>query len=166
MATGELTYYDPSKVKFNWGLIPLHEGIAKGTFVTQQRDTRTWRIEKGCDGDYTRVRTNDFLGTVKFTIRGGSRINLLLHIAQQVDELTGLGISPYGFGDFSGSTSWASPIAYLDGPPVDAFGDRETNRVWTLICCPIIPLSIGGGKPLDVTTSGRDFGTGSTSLLG
>lgn len=140
-----LARYDPSSVIGVWGATPILEGAAAGTFVTLERIERTWSLRKGVDGEGARVRTNNFAGAVRFTLRNGSRINTFLSAQLQADELTGVIHPPLLFKDFSGLTIWASPLSWLDGWTRDSFGTSEENREWTIICDPLIPFP--GGSP-------------------
>lgn len=154
MANGvRLAQYNPSRVKATWGVIPLLEGIAPGTFITLDRIERTWKLPVGADGETCRVRTNNFTGAVKFTLRNGSATNTALTVALQTDEITGLIVSPFLLGDFSGFSTWASPLAFLEGWPPESFGAGENNRTWTLLCSPLIPLP-GGSKTLELAARG------------
>lgn len=147
MSGARLAQYDPTRVKATWGGIPLLEGIAKGTFITLERRSPTWKLPVGTDGETARIRTNDFTGVVKFTLRNGSRTNTGLAAALQADEITGITVSPFGLGDFAGATLWASPLAFLEGWPKESFGDTEETRQWSLLCSPLIPLP-GGSQSL------------------
>ena len=142
-----LAQYDPAKVAATWGAIPLLEGIASGTFITLERSERTWALDVGSDGEAARRRTNNFTGIVRFTLRNGSLTNNILTSALQADEITGTVVSPFLMSDFSGTTTWASPLAFLDGWPQESFGTDESNRTWSLVCVPLIPLP-GGSREL------------------
>lgn len=149
-----LAQYNPSRVVASWGVpglpfgsIPLLEGAASGTFVNLERTSRTWSLKVGGDGETTRTRTNDFSGIVRFTLRNGSRTSNLLTAALQSDEITGVVVGAFLMTDYSGTTLWASPLAFLEGWPPESFGDTEENRTWTLICSPLIPLP-GGSRSL------------------
>jgi hypothetical protein len=148
MALGtRLAQYNPARVKAGWGVIPLLNGIAPGTFITLERRSRTWTLPVGVDGETARVRTNDFTGIVTFTLRNGSLTNTALTVALQIDEITGLTPAPFYLTDFSGLTFWASPVAFLEGWPNESFGAGENTRTWTLLCSPLIP-GPGGSKSL------------------
>ena len=138
-----LRQYDPKKVIITWNAIPLHIGIIAGTFLTLERDVATWSSKVGIDGELGRVRTNNFRGFARFTLRNGSPTNTALSGLLQADEFTGVVVGPMLIVDFSGFTLYASPIAYLEGWPIDKFGIAEGTREWTLICNPLIPFPAG-----------------------
>ncbi len=147
MAGPRLGNYDSSQVKAAWGVIPLLAGRSAGNFITLERRVRTWTMPVGIDGEAARTRTNDFTGVAKITLRNGSLTNTALTAALQIDELTGVVVSPFFMTDFSGLTVWSSPLAFLEGWPVETFGSGENTRTWTLLCSPLIPLP-GGSKSL------------------
>jgi hypothetical protein len=144
----KLREYDPSKVILIFAGIPLNQGIVKGTFITVARDERTWRHEKGVDGEATRVRTNNFAGRVEVSMQQAAAIQAALAAVLIVDELTGLGVGFMYLQDFSGRTLHASPRAYLEGQPDDAFGTDAGVRVWSIICDPLLMFS-GGSQEVE-----------------
>ena len=141
-----LVEYDPRAVVMTWGPTLLTRGIPQGNFVTIERNSVTWELRRGGDGEVARVRTNDFSGRISFTLRRGSQTNTALAAQLQVDEITGLIILPFLLKDLSGVTLWASPIAFLEGFPIDSYGGDEGTREWTLLCDPLIPFP-GGSLP-------------------
>ena len=141
----KLREYDPTKVILIFAGIPLNRGIVRGTFITVARTTRTWRHEKGCDGEATRVRTNDFSGIVEVTMQQSAAIQAALAAVLLVDETTGLGVGPLYMQDFSGRTLHASPRAYIEGAPDDGFGTDIGARTWAFVCDPLLMFS-GGSK--------------------
>ncbi len=135
MATGELTYYDPSKVKFTWGLIPLHEGIAKGTFITIARTNARHSLNVGADGNGTVVVNPDKSGTVTLTLRAGSAKNKSLSAKMKASENSGIPLAAsLGIKDFSGESQAKDAKAVLMSQPDDAFADTEGNVVWSWLC--------------------------------
>jgi len=142
-----LGLYNPREIIAYWGPTPILEGAAAGTFVKLARRKRTWRHEKGCDGEAARTRTNNFVGTVDFSLRAGSPINNALSAQLTADELLGLVVLPFLLKDFKGITLWASPLAYLEGWPGDAFGSEEESiRDWRLVCDPLTPFPGGNNE--------------------
>ncbi len=141
----KLRSYDPNEVILIFAGIPLNSGIARGTFITVARTQRTWRLEVGCDGEATRVRTNDFSGTVEVTMQQSAAIQAALAAVLVLDEVTGVSVGPLYLQDFGGRTIHASPRAFIDGPPDDNFGTDIGVRIWTFICAPLLMFS-GGSK--------------------
>ena len=55
--------YDPAQVDVIVAGI-LIEGYAAGTFVTVSRNSDTWKLKKGADGEGARAKSNDKSGLV------------------------------------------------------------------------------------------------------
>ena len=140
---GALVEYSPRQIVAHWGPTPLTLGIPEGHFLSVSRNRPTWSSLKGGDGEAARVRTNDFSGIVLFTLRRGSQANTALTVQLQIDEATGVIVAPFMLKDFAGLTLWTSPRAYLEGFPVDTYGDSEGTRDWALICDPLFPFPGG-----------------------
>lgn len=123
----------------------LTDGAASGTFIAAGRSVPSYRMIIGTDGEAARIRTSNFSGRVTATLRAESTTNTILAAFQQSDEITGVVVGPLVIIDFSSqATIWASPLAFLEGPPQDNFTDGVRTRVWTLWCNPLIPFPTGG----------------------
>ncbi len=142
-----LARYDPRAVIASFGATPILEGAAAGTFITLERVKRTWDHRKGVDGEGARVRTNNFAGLVRFSLRAGALTNNALAAQLQTDELTGLIVAPFFLLDYSGTTIWSSPVSWLEGWPREAFGENEEIREWALTCDPLVPFP-GGSQSI------------------
>lgn len=140
-----LRRYDPSEVLMIWGGIPVTESIAKGTFITVSRNTRTWTLERGCDGEMVRVRTEDQSGLVRLTLMAGSRMNSVLSSVAGADEITGLFACPLFIRDFSGRSLHTSAFAYIEVVPDKVYSTVPVPVEWTFVCRRLIS-GIGASK--------------------
>lgn len=143
--------YDPLSLVLNWLGAPavnLLEGIVADSFFAPSRNVPTWRLVVGTDGEPTRIRTNNFSGTVEWTLRRASNVNSILSAILQADEVSGLVVAPMLMTDFGGLTVWSSPQAWLEGWPDDSYGKGEGFRRWVLTCVPLVPF-LGGGHDVD-----------------
>lgn len=139
---GNVKDYDPKKVVCSWtpkdnpyGTILLNEGVAEGTMIQVSRSKRTFAKSIGGDGEGTRIKSNDFSGTVTVTVRNGSELNDKLSTILGGAETTGLGnLGPLGVEDFSGRSLATAPEAYLEGWPDKSYSsESEDNMDWVLI---------------------------------
>lgn len=143
-----LAEYDPTTVIFTWGGIPLPLGASSGNFIRLERSEVMWRMPVGIDGEVTRVRSNNFSGVVTFRMRQAAVNATALSTLLTLNEFTGIygafaGL-PFLLTDVpSGATLWSSPVAFLEGWPVDEFGTTENDREWVLLCPQLIPF-LGG----------------------
>lgn len=141
-----LHVYDPRQVHMLWGGIPVSDGIAKGTFITVSRNAKSWRLERGSDGEVVRVRSDDTTGIVRLSLMPGSKINSVLSSVAITDEVTGLFAVPMFIKDFSGHSLHTSAFSYIDGMPEKVYAVSPTPVEWTFVCRRLI-TAIGGSKP-------------------
>lgn len=141
----KLVNYDPREVIIIFGDVPLHRGIVDGTFLTIGRVSKTWRTEKGCDGEVQRVRTNDRRGIARVTMQQGAVLHAVIAALALADEKTGLGVVPLFVNDFSGHSLYSSPRAWITGYPEDAFSTVAGVRTWEIECHPLL-IFPGGNK--------------------
>ena len=143
-----LAEYDPTTVIFTWGGVPLNLGASGGNFIRLERTSQMWSMPVGIDGEVTRVRSNDFSGFVTFRMRQAAFNATALSTLLTVNEFTGLYTVLPGLPFFltdvpSGLTLWTSPLAFLEGWPVDEYGTSENDREWVLLCPQLIPFPGG-----------------------
>lgn len=140
---GRLLKYDPAEVLVIWGALPVHEGIASGTFLTIEREKPSWRLIKGTDGEGTRVRTNDFSARVQLTVRAGSWVNDALSSSSAADDLSGTFSVPLTIRDANGRSLYVAPLAFLEQPADAQYADTESNVTWVFVCDSLLPYTGG-----------------------
>jgi hypothetical protein len=142
-AGAALLKYDPKELHIIFGGLPIHQGIATGTFVTAARMRPTWRHIKGTDGEGIRVRTNDLSARVEVTLRKGTWVNDALSSVIISDEATGLITVPILISDSSGRSLYTSPVSWIERPTDVAYGTDEGVAVWAIICDTWLPFTGG-----------------------
>lgn len=139
--------YRPTDVNILFGALPIHHGIADGTFITARRNKPTWRGIKGCDGEGARIRTNDFSATITLTLRQGSPVNDFLSAHILADEISGVLAVPMFIDHVHGRSTYVSSFTSIVAPVDMAFGTGEGDNVWSFISDNFQPLT-GGFNPL------------------
>lgn len=138
-----LVKYDPRKVKLVFGGIPVHRGIASGTFITIERMKPSWKLIKGTDGEGTRVRTQDFSARLQLTLRPGAGTNDALSAISAADDLAGVFALPLLLTDRNGRSNYVAPIAFLNAPADRQYGTEEGAITWVFTCNTWLPFTGG-----------------------
>lgn len=138
--------YDPKQVKLIFGGLPMHIGVAAGTFITVERAMPSYRLVKGTDGEGTRIRTQNFSARLQLTLRSGGGVNDALSLISASDELTAGMALPLFLVDRSGRSKYMAPIAFLEAPTDPSFGTSEGSNTWTWICDTWFPYTGGSDK--------------------
>jgi Bacteriophage KPP10, Structural protein ORF10 len=123
--------FDPKKVKVIVLQNPII-GFADGTFAKVERNTPTWSLKVGADGETCRSRSHDKSGRLTLTLMGSSPSNDALAAAAQQDELDGTGIGPVLIQDLSGTTLCAAANAWVTQPAGVEFGKEVSDREWVI----------------------------------
>lgn len=143
-----LVSYDPTNLFILYGALPIHRGIAAGTFLTAERNVDTWKFHKGTDGERCRVRSNNQSATISLTLRQGTWVNDALSSIALGDELTGLFAVPLIIKDSNGRSLYAALYSWPQRPADVVYGSNEGTVVWNFEVDPWIPFT-GGFSPVD-----------------
>lgn len=134
--TGKLKNYDPAEVTMVFGPVTIR-GYADGTFINAERNSESFTLKVGADGEATRSKSNDRSGRVTFTLEQSSDSNALLSAIMIQDEQTNSGVYPLLIKDNSGpavgKTLLAAPAAYIEKPPGVEYAKESGTREWAIV---------------------------------
>lgn len=123
--------YDPKQIIVTVGGVPI-SGYTEGTFVTISRDEDTWTKNVGADGLVSRVKTNNFTGSVVITLKQTSPSNDYLSGLIAVDEVTNIGVVPVLIKDLSGNSTYFSATGWVKKYSDSTFAKEIGDREWTI----------------------------------
>ena len=142
MPAPEYKQWDPGLVAMTFAGIIIF-GYAEGTMLEVERNTDTFSLKMGAQGDGTRVRSRDRSGRVTFNIQGASGCNDLLSAQVRLDELTGLGRGPLLIKYVEGTDLVTAANAWLVRPSNLEYSDAPSPREW-MIEAHELKMNIGG----------------------
>lgn len=134
--------YVPKKVSLSFNGIPL-TGFAKGTFITVSRNSDSFEVDTGSDGEVARVAKADRSGTVKIVLKQTSAGNDVLAVILDIDERTQSGTGVLMGKDASGRTVFLAAEAWVKKPADVTLSDGMEGREWT-IETGILEVFVGG----------------------
>jgi len=123
--------YDPKQVGIIVGTRPL-TGYEDGTFVNVTRNSDSWSLSMGADGEGTRSKSNDKSGRVEITLKQSSSDNEYMSELALADELSGGGTFPVLVRDASGTSLYAAETAWVVKPSDSEFAKESSARTWML----------------------------------
>ncbi len=125
--------YDPGRINLIvCGIIVT--GFHSGSFVKCERDTDTWKKEKGAQGDGLRVRSRNKGGKITFTLQATSPSNKLLLARHNLDERTGNGSGSSMMRDLDGNGLASAENSWIVKPADIEYSDEHTPREWMVDC--------------------------------
>ena len=136
--------FDPKLVILAVGGAPI-SGYADGTFVEVAFLEAQWATVTGADGLTQRTKSNNYSGTVTVTILSTAASNDVLSALWNVDRYSSAGAVPLLLKDVSGTTLWASPRAWIEQMPNQAFSKTAESRAWVIACSDL--TGAAGGNP-------------------
>ena len=124
-----LDTYDPKAVAmvFDGQII---DGFADGTFVEVERNSDTWTLQMGADGDATRSKSNDRSGQIRFTLRQNAPANAVLSAAAQRDELNNTGLTSSTVVDANSGDIHSAPTSWVKKPAAAPYAKEAGDRQW------------------------------------
>lgn len=125
--------YDPSKIIVVIGGAIIG-GFADGAFVNVEYTNDFFTKVTGADKLTTRVKQNDFSGSITLTLQQSSPSNDILSGFVALDRSANAGVVPAIIKDLNGTTLVASAYAWVRKPPVVEFSKEVSNREWVLDC--------------------------------
>lgn len=123
--------YSPKEVIIAIGGVPM-SGFADGTFLEISADAQQFTKVIGADGYATRVKTNNYAGTLTLTLSQSSPSNDILSGILAADRLANAGVVPILIKDLTGTTIIFSATGWIQQFPDLAYGNEINNRAWVL----------------------------------
>jgi len=138
--------YDANEVTVNFATRPIESGFDDGEFCRIEQDNASFGAKQGTDGQVTRFKTNQDLTTVTIILMQSAEGNAILSALLNADLLAsnGAGVAPILIRDRQGKSAFASPEAWITGPPKVAYGREPGAREWTIQCAN--PKRFDGGN--------------------
>jgi hypothetical protein len=127
-----LATYDPAQVFVTAAGTTLNQGIAKGSFVTVERNSDAFTTYIGSDGEGARSKSNDKSGTIKLKLMHTSDANDILSAFAKADEIANAGSFPMLIKDGTGRTLCMAENAWVKKMPSIEFGNEIGEREWTI----------------------------------
>ena len=127
----DLKTYDPKLVIVVVGGV-LMSGFAEGSLVKVERNTDTYKLVIGTDGEGTRSRTNDRSGKITISLMQTSFSNAVLSGFAQLDETANAGVVPVTITDLNGASLYHADNAWVLKPPAGEHGKEAKAREWVL----------------------------------
>lgn len=124
--------FDSKRVIVTFNNVRL-KGFMTGTHIRVARNSDTFNVTVGSDGEATRARMNDKSATVVLTLQAESASNDVLSAAHAADEIsTGAGKGPLSIDDLNGNTLVAAAEAWVKKVADVEISNEATGREWTL----------------------------------
>ena len=142
MPAPEYKQWDPGLVVMTFAGIIIY-GYAEGTMISAERNTDTFSLKQGAQGDGTRVRSRDRSGKVTFNLMGATGCNDLLSARVRLDELSGTGKGPLLIKYVGGTDLVTAANAWLTRPANLEYADDPSPREWVLEAH-VLKMIIGG----------------------
>ena len=124
---GVLRAFDPKSVKVTVAGVNL-VGFSEEK-VTVERANNSWELNVGCDGEATRVKSNDLSGTITVTLQQTSPSNDFLTTVfyndQNNDECVKIEIV-----DSSGKSKIIADKAWVEKMPDATYAKAHSDRQW------------------------------------
>lgn len=107
-------------------------GFAKDTFIKVARAEDAFVMDVGVDGEGTRSKSNNKMGTFEITLMQSSASNDVLSALALSDELSNGGLVPVMLRDASGRSLYAAEQAYIKKIPDSERARVVGSHVWVL----------------------------------
>ena len=121
--------YDPKAVQIIVGGNQI-SGFADGEFINVERDEDMFTKVTGADGEVSRAKSNNKMGTMTLTLLGTSASNDILSAFAQADELSNSGVVPIYIKDSLGTTILFSAEGWVKKMPAFTASKEITDRAW------------------------------------
>lgn len=137
-----LSTFDPKSVLVNIGGANI-SGFTDGEFLSITADNQQFTKVVGADGFTTRVKSNNYNGTLTLTLSQSSFSNDVLSGYLNLDRISNLGIVTILIKDMSGRTTLFSAQGWIQQFPDVTYSNEISNRAWTFDLVDI-DIFIGG----------------------
>jgi len=138
--------FDPKSLIITIGGAVI-SGYADGEFLSIIADNQQFTKITGADGFTTRVKSNNYGGTMTLTLSQTSPSNDVLSGFLNLDRISNLGVLPILIKDLSGTTTLFSAQGWIQQFPDVTFSNEISNRAWTLDLVDI-DIFIGGNPQI------------------
>jgi len=139
--TPRLTIFDPKKISVivdSKGESHTLDGFAEGTFINIERESDSSTDTIGADGLVTMVYTNDFRGTITFTLKQSSYSNKkmiqLQNAFESKDKDKRKGIFDVSIRDHNGIENTTSKDSWVIKPAPRSYSDKGDTRQYAIKC--------------------------------
>lgn len=122
--------YDPGQIILNVNGADTI-GFAAGTFIEVERAVDAFTTVVGSDGEITRVKSQNRMGTIKCTIQQSSPSNDFFSALANQDEQTSNAAVPILLKDANGTTLVQVKKGWVKKKSNATFADAAENREWT-----------------------------------
>ena len=126
--------YDANEVTVNFAGLAIDSGFDDGEFCTIEQDNDSFGAKQGTDGQVTRYKTYQDLTTITLKLMQTSEGNAKLSTLLNADLIgtNGAGVAPIMIRDRQGLSLFASPEAWIMGPPKVAYAREPGAREWKI----------------------------------
>ena len=121
--------FDPQLVLISVGGATI-SGYADGEFLSIVADNQQFSKVVGADGFTTRVKSNNYNGSLTLTLSQSSPSNDFLSGILNLDRISNLGIVPILIKDLSGTTTLFSAQGWIQQFPDVTYSNEISNRAW------------------------------------
>jgi len=127
--------YNFKDVNFIFGARQI-KGFEEGTEIVAERSEDSFTAKVGVDGNVTRSKSNNTMGTVTFSLSQFSELNKYLTNIMNLDERTGNGVLPLKITDKSNpdTENVIATQAWLTKPSNKTYGGEAGPREWVITC--------------------------------
>jgi len=141
-----LKSFDPKQVYITVGGT-LIKGFGDD-MISVDRDNPLWELTVGCDGEATRVKSNDASATISITLQSTSPSNDYLTGIARDDETSNAGLVPFDLKDNMGTTTFKAVTCYIEKIPETSYGKSVSDRVWVLKTDNLVAFLGGNNAPV------------------
>lgn len=129
----DLTHYSPEDVIVLLSGVSIG-GMAEGTFISISKESPSFTTKVSSDGVVSRGYTNSPIYSVTLTLHSASPSNDVLTDFWLADESSRRGFFSVLIKDPLGSSLFDASAGWITKTPNMEFGDKISNREWTLTC--------------------------------
>jgi len=136
--------YNFKEVNFIFGVRQIR-GFEEGTEIVCERNEDSFTAKVGVEGDVTRSKSNNTMGTVTFSLSQFSELNQYLTTIMNLDEKVGIGgILPMKISDKSNPRveHAVATQAWITKPSSKSYGNESGAREWVIHCADLNFLQI------------------------
>ena len=134
--------YDPKQVQIIIGGQTI-SGFADGEFINVERDEDMFTKVSGADGEVSRAKSNNKMGTMTLTLLGTSASNDILSAFAVADELSNSGIVPIICKDSLGTSTLFAGEGWVKKMPAYTASKEISTRAWVFDLAEV-EIFIGG----------------------
>lgn len=121
--------YNPKQVSIIIGTRPM-TGFADGSFVIVRRNSDSFTLQIGADGEGVRSKSNDRSGQLELSLQQGSDDNDFLSELAIADEVSNGGVVPLLVKDNLGTSLYAAESGWIRKPADSEFASETGGRTW------------------------------------